>query len=290
MAISFGESLNTNNETTEEVFEMAPAYADVWYPEYVDDNVQSININKVVTLSPNQPNLTQETHSQLIPFEMPRYYDGIDLSKMIIQIHFVNANNQEYFVPPINVMTSETKLRFGWLIDERVTAYVGKIFFEIYISGVNSYGMEYLWKSRVNQSLKVEESLYGNGFIEPADFNDWYKSFEMAVNYQLQHMQEINANASLAADRAEAAVAPITEAASQVQSLSERIDQIVALTDGSTTGDAELLDARIGYDGTTYNSAGAAIRAQIYALKQEIDSITARYNALTNTLELNLNG
>ena len=42
----------------------------------------------------------------------------------------------------------------------------------------------------------------------------------------------------------------------------KRIDSLVSLPEGSTTGDAELADGRVGYNGVVYDTLGNAIRGQ----------------------------
>ena len=53
------------------------------------------------------------------------------------------------------------------------------------------------------------------------------------------------------------------EARERAAAAEERMDTFTSLPSGSTSGNSELMDIRVGLDGTKYSNAGTAVREQI---------------------------
>lgn len=80
-----------------------------------------------------------------------------------------------------------------------------------------------------------------------------------------QNSQSITKNAQDIAQ-----LAATKAAQTDMAALAARMDTFTHLEEGSTTGDAELADIRVGYEGTQYETAGAAVRGQVGQLSSEI--------------------
>ena len=171
----------------------------LYYSEYSDDKVSTINETKDIILDPTQINLTQESNSQFIPFKMKRYYDGFDLLNTNILVHFVNKDKYEENSNVVNVYYNSEYIKFGWLVNKNATAVDGKLDFEIMAVGTNSKGEEYIWKTKPN-NLNVLKSLEGNGVIEPD--NSWLTSFMTQVTEKVSQAQVYASEAKSYSDAA----------------------------------------------------------------------------------------
>lgn len=153
-----------------------------FYEKYYDEEFSTIDSLKSISVNESQINITQETNSQYIPFKMPRYWDGIDLMDMFIQVHWNNKNGRGDVSEVVNVRYSDNNITFGWLVNESVTSIAGEVQFEITAFGVNEKNENYKFRTKPDGKLTVLEALTYGGIVQPS--NDWYVTFEnLMVSY-----------------------------------------------------------------------------------------------------------
>lgn len=231
IATSTAESVDSgvamsNIMTLEEPFYDGLAYSgETWTPDtsgnyrstddytdgkrYEDSDISYVDEKKVVTINENQINLTQEENSQYIPFEMFRYYDGIDLKNMVLYIFYVNEEGDYGESKPINVRYSDTKIRFGFLVPKEATAIKGTLKLEIQARGASPLGGNYLLKTKPNEEIKILESLQGNGNIIVDE--EWATNVLEDVKQAANDAQSSSANARNYAEQAQNALSEIND-------------------------------------------------------------------------------
>ena len=162
-------------------FERSDKY--LWYDQYHEDNISSVDKHKNIILHEDCVNISNENNAQYIPFEMDRYYQGIDLMDMTLQIYFVNEKMGANKATPINVSYSTNRIRFGWLVDRNATFVSGQLLFEIRAYGTVGEGEmkeDYIWKTHINSQITILKSLLGTDIFKPTQ--DWYNDLLIAIN------------------------------------------------------------------------------------------------------------
>ena len=128
----------------------------------------------------------------------------------------------------------------------------------------------------INAAKAVREQAEGSAAAATASAEAAAASAERAGDWEAdarlyaQNAETSAGNAAASAQDAGALVGPLNNRMTTIES---RMDTFTQLPAGSTSGDAELQDIRVGADGTTYPTAGDAVRSQVSSVKSDIDLI-----------------
>ena len=244
-----------------------------WYDCYYDEAYSYIDANKNITIDKGQINLTEESYAQFVPFEMKRYYDGIDLSTMTISLVYITKDDFEGQGEIVNMQYGTDAIRFAWLIDEKVTHIAGDVKFEIIARGtvVDSSGLNYrayVWKSKTGSGISVTQSLTSGKKIELDDnwMTELVNSIALRITEQVAEelasaqIDVLAANAEQAAQRAE-------QAASQVQS-------VVQAELSSVNTKIEEANVRIGEASSRIEEVNNSIPINVSQLSNDVGYLT----------------
>lgn len=221
------------------------------------------NTRTIKRVSSDKTAVMQYDHnSERYTFELPRYIEGHDMSLCnLVEVHYLNIeatkkteHSGRYVVTDLEVNPEdESKVVCSWLISHNATHHHGKLHFLLRYCCVNEGNITYAWNTAIYSETEVAKGIDAAGMFE-TEYADIIAQWKDKV------LAELRKSASVE-------IAEVySEWGKELAVERKRIDNIVALPNGSTTGDAELQDIRVGANGTVYNNAGDSVRRQVEQL------------------------
>ena len=240
---------------------------------------------------------------ETVTFDCPRYWDGHDMSKMTVYINYLRADRGRGQFEAKNVVVDDYDpdlMHFDWIISRNASLVKGKLVFLVCIVKTDEIGEEeHHWNSELCEDIYVSEGLECSEAITTgyADvITDLLVRMDNIILADAAILDTSLSERGLAADaRATGyAIGELNRDVLAIQSeLSKdisaetaarkaeiateraRINKLASLNVGSTTGDAELMDIRVGHNGALYSSAGHAVRDQINELYETSDFLAS---------------
>ena len=259
---------------------------------YSDDMVFEVSKeDKSISIIRKQTLISGERNSQYIAFQMPRYYDGIDLSEKNIEVIYVTETGISDINKVINVRRNEEYLLFGWVVPGGALQDPGTLSFCIEFAGD-----EYVMKT-MPVEVEVFDGMNGSDIMVEPTGQVWYmqiqnlcsETLEKTQNHEtnaavseknaqtyMQNAQNPYSQANLAKESIQGSTKQITDNKTSIEELKKENAQLkarldAALADYTGSAEGEIAEARVDRKGKTYATLGGAIRGQFDEIGLYVD-------------------
>lgn len=241
--------------------------------------------------------LVQNDHnSERLTFECPRYIEGHDMSVCNrVEVHYLNvdANTRKentglYIVDDLALDAGKKLVTCSWLVSHNATEYGGKLSFLLRFCCVENETITYSWNTLPFKDMSVSDGIDAASEFETeyADVIERWKNNVMQYFTDELTVWKDETKTELSDYIAMRHTNFVVNYQTRLNTTNARIDEFVALKDGSTTGDAELQDARVGADGYTYSTLGNASRMQMEEVSEKVNLLFEQGNNLINSDEM----
>lgn len=120
--------------------------------------------NIIVPQSLKTVGVAGDHKAEALFFQMPRYFDGNDLSNHSALIRFINAGNEYGEYQITSKAIDDDFIILGWQVSNYVTRYSGTVNFTVQFETVDANGIEYQWQTvpaqlTVLAGLKIEATI-----------------------------------------------------------------------------------------------------------------------------------
>ena len=142
------------------------------------DKIYTVDLNARTIDTPEMLSVQYDHNAEVILFEMPRYYDGVDLATTTGVVQYINADGNAgiYCIPFFDIVTkeAENKIIFPWYLSGLATKVSGKIKFNFcfyIISGEENPNFAY----KLNTQARTGMILHGLDIDEMSDDEEFKK-------------------------------------------------------------------------------------------------------------------
>ncbi len=122
---------------------------------------------------------------ETVTFDCPRYWDGLDMSTMVVLINYRLANGEIGCYPADNVTVDETDdtiMHFDWTVTRNVTPVNGKLSFLVCVKKTDEDGdVDNHWNSELCSDMYISEGLECTEHIEE-EYPDLISSMLLSLN------------------------------------------------------------------------------------------------------------